>query len=50
MGPDDLASLEDALELLSDPEARAEIEAGRMDLAEGRTVTAEELRAKYLRG
>jgi prevent-host-death family protein len=49
MSPDDLASLEDTLELLSDPEARAEIEAGRQDLAEGRTVTAEELRAKYLR-
>lgn len=49
MSPDDPASLEDTLELLSDPEARAEIEAGRQDLAEDRTVTAEELRAKYLR-
>ena len=49
MSPDDLASLEGTLELLSDPQARAAIEAGRQDLAEGSTVTAEELRAKYLR-
>ncbi|HSH61887.1 MAG TPA: type II toxin-antitoxin system Phd/YefM family antitoxin [Acidimicrobiales bacterium] len=49
MSPDDLASLEDTLELLSDPEALAEIEAGRQDLPESRMVTAEELRAKYLR-
>jgi prevent-host-death family protein len=49
MSPDDLASLEDTLELLSDPEARAEIDAGRQDIAAGRTVTADDLRAKYLR-
>ncbi len=49
MSPDDLASLEDTLELLSDPEGRAEIEAGRQDIAEGRTVTGEDLLAKYLR-
>jgi len=48
MSPDDLASLEDTLELLSDPEARSETEAGRQDLAKSRTVTAEELRAPYL--
>jgi PHD/YefM family antitoxin component YafN of YafNO toxin-antitoxin module len=49
MSPEDLASLEDTLELLSDPEARAEIEAGRQDIAQGRTVTAEDLRARYPR-
>jgi antitoxin YefM len=48
MSPDDLAALEDTLELLSDPLAMAEIDAGRRDLAEGRTVSADELRAKYL--
>ena len=48
MSPDDLAALEDTLELLSDPAARAEIEAGRKDVAKGRVVTADELRAKYL--
>lgn len=51
MSPDDLASPEDTLELLellSDPEVRVEIQVGRQDLAEGRTVTAEELQAKYL--
>ena len=48
MSPEDLASLEDTLELLSDPEARAEIEAARQDIAEGRTV-AEDLRARYPR-
>ena len=48
MSPDDLAALEDTLELLSDPSAMAEIEAGRDDVAQGRTIGADELRAKYL--
>lgn len=48
MSPDDLAALEDTLELLSDPAALAEIEAGRQAVANGNTFTAEELRAKYL--
>ncbi len=44
----DLVALEDTLDLLSDPAARAEIEAGREDVATGRVITADELRAKYL--
>ena len=46
MSPEDLAALEDTLELLSDPSAMAEIEAGRDDVAHGRTVGADELRGK----
>jgi PHD/YefM family antitoxin component YafN of YafNO toxin-antitoxin module len=42
-------ALEDALDLLSDPDARAEIQSARDDIAQGRVVTGEELRAKYLR-
>lgn len=50
LSPSDLEALEDTLELLSDPRARmAEIQAARDDLAHGRVVTAEQLRAKYLR-
>lgn len=36
------------VELLSDPDAMAEIRAARADAAAGRVVDAEELRAKYL--
>ena len=48
MSADDLAALEDTLELLSDPEAMAEIDRARREVSEGRTVSADELRAKYL--
>ena len=48
VSPDDLAALEDTLELLSDPAALKEIEKARRDLARGKGVTAEDLRAKYL--
>lgn len=48
LSPDDLEALEDTLDLLSDPTALAEIRAARKDIATGRGVTAEELRAKYL--
>jgi len=48
MSPEDLAALEDTLELLSDPSAKAEIEAARDDVAQGRTFGADQLRAKYL--
>ena len=48
MSPADLAALEDTLDLLSDPAALAEIRAARDDIARGRVVSAEELRAKYL--
>jgi antitoxin YefM len=49
MSPADLEALEDTLELLSDPDALKEIKAARADLARGRVVSADELRAKYLR-
>ena len=49
MSPEDLAALEDTLELLSDPVALEEIRAARDDIARGRVVSAEELRARYLR-
>jgi antitoxin YefM len=50
LSPDDLAALEDTLDLLSDPAALEEIQAARGDLAAGKGVTAERLRAKYLAG
>jgi prevent-host-death family protein len=48
ISPDDLAALEDTLELLADPTAQAEIQLARKEAATGHTVSAEELRAKYL--
>jgi prevent-host-death family protein len=48
MSPADLEAIEDTLDLLSDPEAMKEIIAARAEAANGRVVTAEELRAKYL--
>lgn len=49
MSPDDLEALEDTLDLLSDPHALKEIDAARDEVAKGRLVTADELRAKYPR-
>jgi len=48
--PEDLEALEDTLELLADPNARAEIEQARKDIARGKGIRAEELRARYRRG
>ena len=48
MSADDLAALEDTLELLSDPTAMSEIEQARREVRAGNTVSADELRAKYL--
>jgi prevent-host-death family protein len=48
MSPEDLEALEDTLELLSDPRALEDIAVARDDVAAGRVVTADELRAKYL--
>ena len=48
MSPADLEALEDTLELLSDPEALKEIRAARDDVSRGRTVSADDLRARYL--
>jgi antitoxin YefM len=50
VSPDDLASLEDTLELLSNPRAMAEIEKARREVRAGRTVGADQLRTKYLGG
>jgi len=49
MSPADLETLEDTLELLSDPGALAEIRSAQSDVAEGRVVSAEDMRSKYLR-
>jgi antitoxin YefM len=49
ISPDDLAALEETLDLLSDPQALARIQAAREDIAAGRVVTEEELAARYLR-
>ena len=49
MSPEHLASLEDTLDLLSNPQALADLELARKEVAAGKTVTAAELRAKYLR-
>jgi antitoxin YefM len=49
MSPADLEVLEDMLELLSDPGALEEIRAARSDVAAGRVVSADQLRASYLR-
>ncbi|MSX94903.1 MAG: type II toxin-antitoxin system prevent-host-death family antitoxin, partial [Actinobacteria bacterium] len=46
---DDLAAIEDTLELLSDPTAMAEIQQARREVEAGNTVSADEIRAKYLR-
>jgi prevent-host-death family protein len=48
LSPDDLAALEDTLELLSDPSAMSEIRRAQGELRRGRYVSADELRAKYL--
>jgi prevent-host-death family protein len=49
ISPEDLEALEDTLELLADPQARADIEGARREIAEGKGIKAEELRARYLR-
>jgi antitoxin YefM len=48
MSPDDLDALEDTLEILSDPEAVAEIMRARKDIAQGKGIRAAELRSRYL--
>ena len=49
LSPEDLEALEDSVELLADPDARAEIERGRQEISKGKGIRAEELRARYLR-
>ena len=48
LSPDDLESLEETLDLLSDRAAMGEIRKGEAAVAAGDVVTADELRAKYL--
>lgn len=47
ISPEELASLEDTLELLSDPEAMREVDESRQAYAAGDFVTGEELRRRY---
>jgi prevent-host-death family protein len=49
ISPDELASLEDTLELLSDPVAMRELAASRLAYEAGDVVTGEELRDRYLK-
>jgi len=48
MSPDDLEALEDTLDLLSDPGALREIERARAEIAGGKGLGADELKARYL--
>jgi antitoxin YefM len=47
ISPDELASLEDTLELLSDPDAMRGLAEARSAAAEGDYITGEELRARF---
>lgn len=49
ISPDELASLEDTLELLSDPTAMEELAASRRAYEAGDVVTGEDLRDRYLK-
>ena len=48
MSPDELESLEETLDILSDPAALSEIRAAEADIDAGRSISAEELQARYL--
>ena len=47
LSPDDLESLEETLDILSQPGALAEIRDSADDIAAGRTVSIEDLRAEF---
>ncbi|WP_395151721.1 hypothetical protein [Ilumatobacter sp.] len=47
ISPDDLASLEDTLELLSDPEAMRELTEAKRAADAGDYITCDELRARF---
>jgi antitoxin YefM len=49
ISPDELESLEETLELLSDPEAMHEIRGAEAAFESGNVVSADELRRKYLK-
>lgn len=48
LSPDDLESLEETLDVLSNPEAMREIRRSEQAIDEGDVITGDELRAKYL--
>ncbi|MHB8470321.1 MAG: type II toxin-antitoxin system Phd/YefM family antitoxin [Gaiellaceae bacterium] len=48
ISPEDLEALEDTIDLLSDPKAVREIERARTDIARGKGIDADELKARYL--
>lgn len=48
ISPDELEALEDTLEILSDPRALAEIKKARQEIARGKGINADQLRARYL--
>jgi prevent-host-death family protein len=47
ISPDELESLEETLELLSDPRAMREIRSGEAAVEAGEVVTADDLRSRY---
>jgi prevent-host-death family protein len=47
ISPDELAALEDTLDLVSDPDAMAELRAAQTAVQAGEYVTGDELRAAY---
>ena len=49
LSPDDLESLEESLEILSNPNAMREIRRAEAEINRGKALTADELRAKYLK-
>jgi antitoxin YefM len=49
LSPADLESLEETLEILSDPKAMRDIRKAEAEIDKGKVVTADELRAKYLK-
>jgi antitoxin YefM len=49
LSPDDLESLEETLEILSNPKAMRELRAAEAEADKGKYATADELRAKYLK-
>jgi len=49
MSPDDLEALEETLDILSDPKAMTEIRRAQREVAAGKVVTGDELRARYLK-
>jgi antitoxin YefM len=48
ISPDDLESLEETLDILSDPSSLREIRKAEKEIDAGRGVSADQLRAKYL--